>query len=56
MCSYIDNVLFITKHEFVEKLNALEKVLHKWVEVVLEVDAVKSLFERTETEYLGLWV
>ena len=54
--TYIDDILVITKHEFKDHLNSLEKFLQRLVEAELKVKAEKSFFGQTETKYLGFWV
>ena len=53
---YIDNLIVINKHDFVDHLKVIEKVLQKLVEEGLKVNAERLFFRYTETEYLGLWV
>ena len=53
--AHINDMLIITKYEFVDHLMALGKVLQKLVEAGLKVNVEKSFFF-TETKYLGLWV
>ena len=40
---FIENVLFITKYEFIDHLKALEKYLQKLMEAELKVNAENSL-------------
>ena len=42
--AYIDGVIVITKQDFVDHLEAIEKVLQKILESGLKVNAEKSLF------------
>ena len=53
VCAYIDDVLVITKHNFKDHLKALDRVLQRFEEAGLKVNAEKSFFGQTETEYLG---
>ena len=54
--AYIDDVLVITKNNFKGHLKALYRVLQRLAEAGLKVNAEKSFFVRTETEYIGFWV
>ena len=54
--AYILNVLVITNRKFLDCLKDLENVLQKLVEAGLKVNAEKSFFGCTETEYIGFWV
>ena len=54
--SYIDHVLVTSKHDFLDHLKALEKVLQKLAEVILKVNTESSFFGCTETDYIGFWV
>ena len=54
--AYIDDVLVITKNNFEDHLKALDKFLQILAEAWLKVNAEKSFFRKTKTEYLGLWV
>ena len=54
--AYIDDILVINKGDFADHLQALEKVLQRLAEAGLKVNADKSFFGRSETEYLGFWV
>ena len=56
VCEYIYNVIVITKSKSKDHLNALDRVLQRLAEVVLKVNAEKSLFVQIETEYLGVCV
>ena len=56
VCAYIDDVLVITKINFEDHLKALYSVLQRLAEAGLKLNAEKSFFGRTETEYLGFWV
>ena len=51
--AYILNVLVITNRKFLDCLKDLENVLQKLVEAGLKVNAEKSFFGCTETEYIG---
>ena len=53
---YIDEIILISKNEFKYHINSLEKFLQRISEVVFKVNAEKSFFGKTETEYLGFWV
>ena len=54
--AYIDGVLVITKNNFEDHLKVLDKVLQIFVEAGLKVNAEKSFFGQTETEYFGFWL
>ena len=54
--AYICNILVTTKKYFTDHLKELKKVLQKLEKVGLKLNAEKSLFGRTENEYLSLWV
>lgn len=54
--AYIDDLLVITKATFTDHLQKLDQVLTQMMEAGLKINADKSFFERTETEYLGFWV
>ena len=47
---YIYYVLVITKHNLVDNLKALEKVLQKLLESVFKIKLEQSFFVCTETE------
>ena len=49
LSAYIDIVLVITKNNFKEHINALDRVLQIFVEAGLKVKSEKSFFEQTET-------
>ena len=49
---YIYKMIVITKHNEVDQLEALERVLQKLTETGLSVSAEKSFVRRTEIEYL----
>ena len=53
--AYIDDVLVINKNNFKGHLKSLERVLQRLAEEGLKLNAEKSLFGQTETEYLGFW-
>ena len=55
LCTYLDNILVITKIYFLDHLENLEKVLHKFAEVGLILNTEKSFFGHIENEYLGFW-
>ena len=54
--AYIDDVLVITKNNFEDHLKALDGFLQRLAQAGLKVNAGKSFFRKTETEYLGFWV
>jgi hypothetical protein len=54
--AYIDDILVLTKGNFVDHLQKLDTVLHRLQEAGLKVNANKSFFAREELEYLGYWI
>ena len=52
----IYDVLKMTKNDFKEHLNTLEKFQQRIKEAALKVNTEKPLFGQTETEYIGFWV
>ena len=54
--AYIDDVLLISKDDWKDHLEKLEKVLQKLAEAGLKVNDNKYFFGRHECEYLGFWV
>jgi hypothetical protein len=54
--AYIDDLLIITTGGFMDHLDDLDKVLSRLLQAGLKVNATKSLFGRTELEYLGYWI
>ena len=52
----IYKLLVITKKEFVEHLENIEKDLHKVVKLRLKLNVQNYFWGRTETECLGLWI
>ena len=54
--AYIDEILIITKYNFKEYLKSWDRVLKRSAEAGLKVNAEKSFFGRTQTEYLSFWV
>ena len=53
--AYIDEVLIISI-KIKDHLKALYGILQIFTKVGLKVNAEKSLFEKTETKYIGFWV
>ena len=53
MRTYLDDLLYITKASLDDHLNHLRLVLTRLQKVVLKINAPKSTFYATETEYLG---
>ena len=53
---YIYYVLVINKNNFKDHLKDLDRVLQILAEAGLEVNALKSLFVKTESGYLSFWV
>ena len=56
VCVYINNMIVITKHNFKDHMKLVENFLQKLTGSRLKVNANKTFFRRTETEYLILWV
>ena len=54
--AYIDDILVTTKGDWNDHLEKLDKVLQRLGEAGLQVNADKSFFGKTETEYLGFWI
>ena len=54
--AYIDDLLILTKSDWPDHLDKLEKVLQKLQQAGLKVNAKKSFFGHAELEYLGYWV
>ena len=53
---YIDDLLLLTKDNFEDHLHKMDLVLQRLQEAGLKVNAEKSFFGRTETDYLGFHV
>jgi hypothetical protein len=51
--AYIDDLLILSRGDWEQHLEHLEKVLAK---AGLKVNAKKSFFGKTELEYLGYWI
>ena len=51
--AYIDDILTITKGNWTDHLNKLEKVFERIQSAGLKINAKKSFFGRSELEYLG---
>ena len=56
ICAGIDDLLVITKNNFEDHLKAIYRVIQKLTEARLKLNAEKTFFRRTQTEYLGLWL
>ena len=54
--AYIDDLLILTKSNWTDHLDKLEKVLAKLQQAGLKVNAKKSFFGQAELEYLGYWI
>ncbi len=54
--TYIDDLLILTKSDWDDHLEKLEKVLVRLQKAGLKVNARKSFFGHSELEYLGYWV
>ena len=53
VCVYIDDILVLTSGTWQDHLQKLEKVLEKFKDAGIKVNAHKSFFGKPETEYLG---
>jgi hypothetical protein len=51
--AYIDDLLILVTRSFTQHLKRLDKVLSRFNECGLRVNAPKSFFARTQLEYLG---
>jgi hypothetical protein len=58
ICTYVplDDLLVLTKGDWTDHLTKLEQVLSRLAQASLKVNATKSFFGHTETEYLGFWI
>ena len=54
--AYIDDILVITKNNFKDHLNALDKVQLRLDGAGLKVNTETSFFGKTETEHLRFWL
>jgi len=54
--AYIDDLLVLTKGNYEDHLDKLDKTLEKLTQAGLRVNAKKSYFARAELEYLGYWI
>jgi hypothetical protein len=54
--AHIDDLLVLTKGDYDDHLEKLDKTLQKLTEAGLRVNAKKSFFARAELEYLGYWI
>jgi len=54
--AYLDDILVITKGDWNNHLEKLEKTFQRLAEAGLKVNAEKSFFGRGELEYLGFWI
>jgi len=54
--AYLDDLLVISRGDFDQHLDHLEKVLERVTEAGLKINASKSAFCQTELEYLGYWI
>ena len=54
--AYIDDLLVLTKSDWDDHLNELSMVLNRIALAGLKINANKSFFGKTETEYLGFWI
>ena len=56
VCSYINDLLCLTKGSFDDHLEKLKRVLLCLKKAGLKVNASKSFFAHPELEYLGYWI
>jgi hypothetical protein len=54
--AYIDDLLVLTKGDYDDHLEKLERVFQRLQEAGLKVNSKKSFFARSELEYLGYWI
>src|SRR5688572_21723003 len=54
--AYLDDLLIISKTDFIEHLEHLEVTLSRLSEAGLKIKASKCSFCKTELEYLGYWI
>lgn len=54
--AYLDDLLILTKGDWNDHLGKLETVLNRIANAGLKINAEKSFFGRSETEYLGFWI
>ena len=56
ICTYIDEILVLTKVDWTDHVQNLELTLNKLKGELLKCNIEKSFFGQTEMEYLGFWV
>ena len=54
--AYIDDLLCITKGDWDDHLDKLDKVFQRLQDAGLKVNANKSFFGQFELKYLGYWI
>ena len=54
--AYLDDLLILSKGDWNDHIEKLDRTLSKLAEAGLKVNCEKSFFGRTETEYLGFWI
>ena len=54
--TYLDDLLCLTKGDWNDHLDKLDKVLQCLKDAGLKVNARKSFFGKAELEYLGYWI
>jgi hypothetical protein len=54
--AYLDDLLILSKGDWDDHIEKLDRTLSKLAEAGLKVNCEKSFFGRTETEYLGFWI
>ena len=53
ICAYIDNLLILTKEDFIDHIQRLELILNKPKEKITKFNIENYFFRQTEIEYLG---
>ena len=56
ICSYIDDLLILTKVDWTDHVKKLELILNKLKRGLFRFNIEKSFFGHNKMEYLGLWV
>ena len=56
ICVYMDEILILTKGNWIDHVHKLELTLNKLKEIGLKYNIEKSLFRQTKMEYIGFWV
>ena len=56
ICAYIEEMLILTKRDWIDHLQKAELMLNILKEKELKCNIENYLFGQTEMEYLGFWV